>query len=87
MFVPRLNVPGLPDITLDEDTFRVTDPPTNLPTPSRVEELYEEEDLGAFSDSLEDIHDDIHGWCGGSMSDIVTAGFDPIFSCASRKHR
>ena len=79
IFVPRSSVPGLPNITLDEDSFRDPSPPSELPEPSIVDSLYEEEDFGIFSDKLEDYHDRIHVWCGGSMADVITAGFDPIF--------
>ena len=32
-----------------------------------------------FSDALEDIHDQVHGWVSGDMGVIGTAAFDPIF--------
>jgi tyrosinase len=73
-------VPGLPDITLDRDTRRDPASPSILPRPSDVQRLYDDvEDFGQFSDQLEDIHDFIHGWCGADMSDVTTAGFDPVF--------
>jgi tyrosinase len=79
IFVPKASVKGLPNISLDEDTFRDPSPPEELPEPAVVDSLYEEEDYGIFSDKLEDFHDRIHVWCGGSMADVLTAGFDPIF--------
>jgi len=32
-----------------------------------------------FSIRLENIHDDVHGWVGGSMSRVPIAAFDPVF--------
>jgi len=79
MYVPRVIQPGFENLTLDQDTFRDPDLPENLPNPSVLDALYAEEDFGVFSDRLEGIHDAVHGWCGGTMSDVITAGFDPIF--------
>jgi tyrosinase len=36
-------------------------------------------DGGSASNSLEAIHDEIHGYIGGQMGDPSVAGFDPIF--------
>jgi len=36
-------------------------------------------DGGSSSNSLEAIHDEIHGYIGGQMGDPAVAGFDPIF--------
>ncbi|KAI9443337.1 photo-regulated tyrosinase [Lactarius indigo] len=36
-------------------------------------------DGGSASNSLEAIHDEIHGYIGGQMGDPAVAGFDPIF--------
>ncbi|KAH9989732.1 tyrosinase [Russula compacta] len=36
-------------------------------------------DGGSASNSLEAIHDEVHGWVGGHMGDVPVAGFDPIF--------
>jgi hypothetical protein len=32
-----------------------------------------------FSHRLEDVHDNVHGWVGGTMSLIPTAAYDPVF--------
>jgi tyrosinase len=77
---PGVNTNGLPQTDpIDEDTFRDPRPLSILPTPRDVENLLVLEDFVYFSKQLEDIHDRIHGWIGGSMSDIGTAAFDPIF--------
>jgi tyrosinase len=38
--------------------------------------------LGDFIDfqtQIEDIHNGVHVWVGGTMSDIATAAYDPLF--------
>jgi tyrosinase len=42
-------------------------------------ELMTLEQFTDFSRALEDIHDFIHGWVGGTMGDLGTAAYDPIF--------
>jgi len=79
MTVLAPTVQGLPDITLDEDTVRNPDSPNDLPEPSRVKDLYTIEDFGQFSTAIEEIHDEIHMWCHGSMGRVSTAAYDPIF--------
>ncbi|MEM1299240.1 MAG: tyrosinase family protein [Pseudomonadota bacterium] len=32
-----------------------------------------------FSDTLQNLHDSVHVWVGGSMSDPAVASYDPIF--------
>lgn len=70
--------PLLPDVTTRGDSDP-SDPLTPLPSPSDVEQLYEESDFGAFSTRLQEFHDYIHGWVGESMGSIATAAFDPVF--------
>jgi tyrosinase len=79
IYVPRMNIPGMENISIDQDTFRDINWDIQLPTPDDISGLYEIEDFGEFSDKLEGYHDEIHGWVGGTMSDILTAGFDPLF--------
>jgi len=81
MSIPPQSDPNLPDnASIDRDTIRDPDLPRRLPNTSDIERLYEIEDFGAFSDALEDnFHDRVHGWCGGDMSDVTTAGYDPVF--------
>jgi len=73
MFVPTTNPP------LNEDTFRNQGSPSELPTKDDVDTMLAKKDFSDFEDDLEDIHDSVHGWVGGSMGRVVTAGFDPIF--------
>lgn len=60
-------------------TFRNPLPPDKLPTPADVSALYEISDFGVFSTRLEQIHNSVHFWCGGTMGRVPTAAFDPIF--------
>lgn len=73
------SVPGLPNITLDEDTVRDPDLPGELPNASAVQALYRIEDFGQFSTAIEQIHDEVHFWCHGSMGRVTTAAYDPLF--------
>jgi tyrosinase len=68
-----------PSRPLDEDTVRDPDPPSELPLPTEIDRLYSLHDYGDFSDQLEIIHNKIHIWVNGSMSEVDTAAFDPIF--------
>jgi Common central domain of tyrosinase len=36
-------------------------------------------DFFTFQNQLESIHNGIHGWVGGTMGDISTSAYDPIF--------
>jgi tyrosinase len=60
-------------------TWRDPDPPSELPLPTAVETLYSFSDYSQFASGLQMIHNNIHGWCGGSMGSVPTAAFDPIF--------
>ena len=68
-----------PNRPLDEDTQRDPEPPSDLPKPNEVDRLYSLSDYGDFSDQLEIIHNRIHIWFNGSMSEVDTAAFDPMF--------
>lgn len=77
---PRVNTTGLPESgPIDEDTTRDPAPTALLPSTAKVNLLMEKESFTDFSKGLENIHDNIHGWVGGSMSNVGTAAFDPIF--------
>ncbi|MCA1731743.1 MAG: tyrosinase family protein, partial [Actinobacteria bacterium] len=32
-----------------------------------------------FSNRLENVHNDVHVWVGGTMGQVPTAGYDPLF--------
>jgi tyrosinase len=50
-----------------------------LPTPRQVERLLESRDFFDFQTQLESIHNGVHMWVGGTMQNIETAAYDPIF--------
>jgi tyrosinase len=62
-------------------------PPTSLPTSQAIAALYDETNFVRFTNRLEEIHDNIHGWTGGinpqgvggDMGVIALAAYDPIF--------
>ncbi len=74
-------VPGLPPSTARRTTRSPGDP-EDLPTTDQVNSVLALTDFVDFSQQLQDIHDQVHGWTGGrngDMGTIVFAGFDPIF--------
>ena len=73
ILVPTSNPP------FDEDTRRDPQDPSDLPTPQMIDELLELNDFDDFDIILENIHDQIHGWVGGSMGLVSTAAYDPLF--------
>jgi tyrosinase len=73
ILVPNSNPP------FDEDTRRDPQDPSDLPTPQMIDELLELNDFDDFDIILENIHDQIHGWVGGSMGLVSTAAYDPLF--------
>ncbi|HET7484508.1 MAG TPA: tyrosinase family protein [Solirubrobacterales bacterium] len=61
-------------------TVRQPEPPGALPTLDEVEVLVgENTDFLTFQTQLESVHDGVHMWVGGTMEDINTAAYDPIF--------
>jgi tyrosinase len=62
-----------------DTTFRKDNPPPWLPTRAQVDEVLAEPNFVVFSDALEDLHDGVHGWTGGTMGDVAYAAFDPVF--------
>ncbi|MEA2217961.1 MAG: tyrosinase [Solirubrobacteraceae bacterium] len=50
-----------------------------LPALADVERVLALGDFLDFQSQLEDIHNGVHVWVGGTMGDIATAAYDPIF--------
>jgi tyrosinase len=50
-----------------------------LPDPARIQQILGLADFIDFQTQLEDVHNGIHVWVGGTMSDIATAAYDPLF--------
>ena len=74
-FRPTVNVPGQGNISV---TRNVGAPPA-LPTGSDVGDVLSETTYTDFTTQLEFVHNDVHGWVGGTMSLITTAPADPLF--------
>jgi tyrosinase len=54
--------------------------PKKLPTQQQVDSIVAMPDFDDFSLQLEiQLHNAVHGWVGGTMGDIGTAAYDPIF--------
>ncbi len=61
-------------------TLRDPDPPSWLPTEQHVKQnVLSENTYDGFWNKLEDVHDSVHGWVGGAMSQVPTSAYDPIF--------
>ena len=50
-----------------------------LPSPQRVERVLRRSDFMDFQSAVEDIHNGIHVWVGGTMGSVPTSAYDPIF--------
>jgi tyrosinase len=50
-----------------------------LPTRQQLDDVLALGDFLDFSNQLEDIHNGVHVWVGGTMADIATAAYDPLF--------
>jgi tyrosinase len=53
--------------------------PEGLPNAAQVTGLLKLADFEDFSTQLEDLHNQVHMWVGGTMSEIPVAAFDPLF--------
>lgn len=85
-------ITGIPDAQFNEtnvpkatQTSRQPGPsgpgqgPNGLPSAQDVQDVLSQPDFMHFTSKLEDIHDQVHVWVGGTMSMIPLAAFDPIF--------
>src|SRR3954447_2702457 len=63
----------------ERPTERNPDDPSGLPTADQVTDLLTLADFRDFSNQLQDLHDQVHGWVGGDMGSIATSAFDPVF--------
>lgn len=68
--------PGGPDHTVRAPGAPNTPP---LPTAQQVASLLALSDFLDFQSQLEDLHNGVHAWVGGTMGDISTAAYDPLF--------
>jgi tyrosinase len=60
-------------------TSRDPDNPARLPTAAQVAQLLEMGDFLDFQQQIEQIHDAVHVWVGGTVGEIPFAAYDPIF--------
>ena len=85
-------VSGIPDRQFSEEgvppvdqTFRQPGPTgpgqgsDGLPSAGEVAAVMALEDFDDFTSQLEDLHNRVHVWVGGTMSEIPVAAFDPVF--------
>jgi tyrosinase len=62
-----------------ERTFRSPGDPAELPSQDQLQAVVELNDFFDFSQELENIHNNIHVWVGGTMSEVPLAAYDPVF--------
>jgi tyrosinase len=62
-----------------QHTFRDPGDPARLPSADVVAWLLDLGDFLDFQQQLEQVHDSIHIWVGGTMAEIPFAAYDPIF--------
>jgi tyrosinase len=60
-------------------TRRQTGRPGELPTPRQIDAVLDNNDFFNFQTQLENWHDGVHVWVGGTMASIATAAYDPLF--------
>jgi tyrosinase len=50
-----------------------------LPSADELAQVLSNSDFTTFQTQLESLHDGVHVWAGGTMSDISVAAYDPVF--------
>jgi tyrosinase len=61
-------------------TIRNPDQPADLPGQDAVQQIIGTSNTFAdFSRRLEQVHNNVHGWVGGSMGLVPTSAYDPVF--------
>jgi tyrosinase len=68
--------PGGPDHTTREPGAAGAPP---LPEPAQIQALLQLPKFIEFQEQLEDLHNAVHMWVGGTMGNIPTAAYDPLF--------
>ena len=70
----------VPDtLTKNGRTQRKPDIPGELPRRKTIEDILDAPTFEDFSLRLENVHNAVHLWVGGAMSQVPTAAYDPIF--------
>jgi tyrosinase len=75
----RQRLPGTITQGDNPRTLRDSDLPDELPRNTTIESILNAPTFSDFSTRLENVHNDVHVWAGGTMSAVPMAGFDPIF--------
>jgi len=60
-------------------TSRQPGSPGDLPTAAEIQDVLTAPNFQDFSNRLEDFHNRVHVWVGGTMAEIPLAAYDPIF--------
>lgn len=63
----------------EQRTWRQPGADGHLPSPQEVALVLANSDFFTFQTQLESIHDGVHIWTGGTMTDISVAAYDPLF--------
>jgi tyrosinase len=53
--------------------------PAELPDAAWIEQLLQMSDFLDFQQQLENVHDEVHVWVGGTVGEIPFAAYDPVF--------
>ena len=64
---------------LNKKTLRERNPKLRRPTEQEITDICSISNFDEFEYELEQVHDRIHGFVGGSMAAVGEAAFDPIF--------
>lgn len=76
----RDNLAGTISDDPEPRTVRDLDPVTDLPPQTAIDDILTAPTFEDFSNRLEfGPHGSVHVWVGGTMSQVPTAGFDPVF--------
>ncbi len=76
----REQIPGVLSDTGDPVTQRDPSPAADLPRQQTIDTVVlQQSTYDTFWQSLEQVHNDVHGWVGGAMSLVPVAAYDPIF--------
>lgn len=60
-------------------TVRRPRDPDELPSTSEVDRVLSNPDFLTFQNQLENLHNGVHVWVGGSMGRVPTSAYDPLF--------
>jgi tyrosinase len=63
----------------EKRTQRKAGQPSWQPSQGQVDAALGNSSFGLFQSQLEEVHNSVHGWVGGTMGDPKVAAYDPIF--------